>query len=61
MRSRKPGVGSDWQLGGWHLLCGSTGQTDYYELFSPSSGTWTLGTVGTGLDPANSPASALLQ
>jgi hypothetical protein len=24
-------------------LCGSAGETDYYELFNPTSGTWTLG------------------
>ena len=41
-------------------LCGSTGQTDYYELFNPGTGTWTLGTSAPASTPANSPASALL-
>ena len=44
-------------------LCGSSAQSDYYELFSPSTGLWTVGTaaIPTGYTPANSPASALLQ
>ncbi len=42
-------------------LCGPTGQSDYYELFSPSAGTWTLGTSAPASTPANAPASALLQ
>lgn len=41
-------------------LCGSAAQTDYYELFSPSTGTWALGTATTPPTPANSPASAVL-
>ena len=41
-------------------LCGSTGQTDYYELFNPGTGTWTLGTSAPASTPANAPASALL-
>jgi len=41
-------------------LCGPTGQTDYYELFNPSTGTWTLGTAAPASTPANAPASALL-
>ena len=41
-------------------LCGPAGQTDYYELFSPSTGTWTLGTSAPASTPANAPASAVL-
>jgi hypothetical protein len=41
-------------------LCGSAAQSDYYELFNPSTGTWTVGTAATPPTPANSPASALL-
>jgi hypothetical protein len=39
-------------------VCGTSG--DYYELFSPSTGTWTVGTAAAASTPANSPASALL-
>ncbi len=42
-------------------LCGPTGQSDYYELFSPSTGTWTVGAAAPASTPANAPASALLQ
>ena len=42
-------------------LCGSAAQTDYYELFSPSTGTWAVGASAPASTPANSPASALLQ
>jgi hypothetical protein len=42
-------------------VCGAAGQTDYYELFSPSTGTWALGAGTTPPTPANSPASGLLQ
>jgi hypothetical protein len=35
-------------------------KTDYYELFNPSSGTWTVGTAATPATPAVAPASALL-
>jgi hypothetical protein len=41
-------------------LCGPTGQTDYYELFSPSTGLWTVGASAPASTPANAPASALL-
>ncbi len=42
-------------------LCGSAAETDYYELFSPSTGLWTVGASAPASTPANSPASALLQ
>ncbi len=42
-------------------LCGSAAETDYYELFSPSTGLWTVGASTPASTPANSPASALLQ
>ena len=35
-------------------------KTDYYELFNPSTGTWTVGTAATSATPAVGPASALL-
>ncbi len=35
-------------------------KTDYYELFNPSTGTWTVGTAATPATPAVGPASALL-
>ena len=35
-------------------------QTDYYELFNPSAGTWAVGTGTTPATPAAGPASALL-
>ncbi|MFZ0678369.1 hypothetical protein [Candidatus Binatus sp.] len=41
-------------------LCGTAAQTDYYELFNPSTGTWMVGTAATPPTPANSPTSALL-
>jgi hypothetical protein len=41
-------------------LCGAAAHTDYYELFSPSTGTWTLGASAPASTPANSPASVLL-
>ncbi|MGC2301848.1 MAG: hypothetical protein WA447_00905, partial [Candidatus Binatus sp.] len=41
-------------------LCGTAAQTDYYELFNPSTGTWTVGMAATPPTPANSPTSALL-
>ena len=41
-------------------LRGTTAQTDYYELYSPSTGTWTLGTAAPASTPANAPASAVL-
>jgi hypothetical protein len=40
--------------------CDATAQTDYYELFNPSTGTWTLGASAPASTPANAPASALL-
>jgi len=40
--------------------CDASAQTDYYELFSPGTGTWTLGTSTPASTPANAPASALL-
>jgi hypothetical protein len=39
-------------------VCGTSG--DYYELFSPSTGMWTVGTAAAASTPANAPASALL-
>jgi len=41
-------------------LCGPNAQTDYYELFKPSTGTWTVGTATTPATPANAPDSLLL-
>jgi hypothetical protein len=41
-------------------LCGPAAQTDYYELFSPSTGAWTVGASAPASTPANAPASALL-
>ena len=41
-------------------LCGMSAQTDYYELFSPGTGAWTVGTSAPASTPANAPASALL-
>ena len=41
-------------------LCGSAAQTDYYELFSPSTGAWTVGASAPASTPANAPASAVL-
>jgi len=35
-------------------------KTDYYELFNPSSGTWTVGTAAAPATPSVGPASALL-
>jgi hypothetical protein len=35
-------------------------KTDYYELFNPSSGTWTVGTAPAPATPSVGPASALL-
>ncbi len=40
--------------------CDANAKTDYYELYSPSTGTWTLGTAAPASTPANAPASALL-
>jgi hypothetical protein len=40
--------------------CDASAPTDYYELFNPSSGAWTLGTAAPASTPANAPASALL-
>ena len=39
-----------------------TGQTDYYELFNPTTGVWTVGPSAppAGYTPANTPASAVL-
>jgi hypothetical protein len=39
-------------------VCGTSG--DYYELFSPSTGMWTVGAAAAASTPANAPASALL-
>jgi hypothetical protein len=36
-----------------------TGQTDYYELYSPAGATWTLGTKAPASTPANAPAYAV--
>lgn len=36
-------------------------KTDYYELFNPVSGTWSVGTATTPATPAAGPASGLLQ
>ena len=41
-------------------LCPPNGKNDYYELYSPSTGTWTLGTAPPASTPANSPQSAVL-
>jgi hypothetical protein len=39
-------------------VCGTSG--DYYELFNPSTGMWTVGAAAAASTPANAPASALL-
>jgi len=41
-------------------LCGVAAKTDYYELFNPTSGTWSVGTALPASTPANSPQSAVL-
>jgi hypothetical protein len=52
---------SSWAIGSpTATTCDATATADYYELFSPSTGTWTLGTATTPPTPANSPSSALL-
>ncbi len=53
---------SSWAIGSAAATsCDSTATKDYYELYSPSTGTWTLGTALPASTPANSPQSALLQ
>ena len=42
------------------ILCAPNGKNDYYELFDPGTGLWTLGTALPASTPANSPQSALL-
>ena len=37
-----------------------TGFTDYYELFNPMTGAWTVGASAPASTPANTPATALL-
>ena len=59
MRRRKPGVVGNRQLDGDDAAT-RTAKTDYYELFSPSTGTWTLGASAPASTPANAPASAVL-
>ena len=39
-------------------VCGQSG--DYYELFNPSTGMWTVGAAAAASTPANAPASILL-
>ena len=52
---------SSWAIGSAAATsCDSTATKDYYELYSPSTGTWTLGTALPASTPANSPQSALL-
>jgi hypothetical protein len=41
-------------------LCGTSAQTDYYELFNPSMASWTVGTATTPTTPANAPQSVVL-
>jgi hypothetical protein len=41
-------------------LCGPKGQTDYYELFSPTTGTWAVGSAMTPATPANAPTYTVL-
>ena len=35
-------------------------QSDYYELFNPGTGLWTLGASAPAGTPANAPASTVL-
>ena len=52
---------ASWAIGSSSATtCDANAQTDYYELYSPSTGTWTLGTAAPASTPANAPASALL-
>jgi hypothetical protein len=52
---------ASWPIGSsTATACDANAKTDYYELYSPSTGTWTLGTAAPASTPANAPASALL-
>jgi hypothetical protein len=52
-----PGIVANRQFVGDH---DSAAKTDYYEPYSPSTGTWTLGASAPASTPANAPASAVL-
>jgi len=52
---------SSWAIGSSSSSsCDAAAPTDYYELFNPGTGTWTLGASAPASTPANAPASALL-
>jgi hypothetical protein len=55
------GTLASWAIGSSSATsCDSAAKTDYYELYSPSTETWTLGASAPASTPANAPASALL-
>ena len=52
---------ASWAIGSsTATACDANAKTDYYELYSPSTGTWTLGASAPASTPANAPASAVL-
>ncbi|MGC2305543.1 MAG: choice-of-anchor D domain-containing protein [Candidatus Binatus sp.] len=52
---------ASWAIGSSSATsCDANAQTDYYEWYSPSTGTWTLGMSAPASTPANAPASAVL-
>jgi hypothetical protein len=52
---------ASWAIGSsTATACDANAKADYYELFSPSTGTWTLGTSAPASTPANAPASTAL-
>ena len=55
------GTLASWAIGSsGSTACDANAQADYYELFNPGTGTWTLGTAAPAGTPANAPASAVL-
>jgi hypothetical protein len=55
------GTLASWAIGSsGATACDATAQTDYYELFNPSTGLWTVGPSAPASTPANAPAYSLL-
>ncbi len=52
---------ASWAIGSASATsCDANAKTDYYELYSPSTGTWTPGVSAPASTSANAPASAVL-
>ncbi len=55
------GTLASWPIGSSSATsCDANAKTDYYELYSPSTGTWTLGASAPASTAANAPASTVL-